>query len=554
MSSQAVKYAKTLKKSSGRKKRLSKERELPKLEDIRNVLAQRKLSRFIKAAWPFIDSAKYKHNWHIDAMSEHLEAVNDGHIKRLLINIPPRHMKSLEVSVFWPVWTWIQDVGLDDDGYPLLPLKGPGVKWLFASYAINLAIRDSVKCRRLMLSTWFLNNWGRFSGKDKDDQLYLTGDQNQKMRFENNHGGYRLATSVDGQLTGEGGDIIVVDDPHNVKQAESDIVREGTLQWWKESLSTRLNDPENGAYVIIMQRVHDKDLAGHVLAEEATEDGSDWVHLCLPARYETDHPFIDLQNSGRTINPLNFKDPRTEDGELLWPDRMGNKALTKLEVKLGPYATAGQMQQRPSPREGGIFQKSWFEGQIIPASEVPLGGVRLRSWDLAGSETDRAKYTAGVKMKRKDGDIYIIHVVRFRGTPGRVEKKLLSTAKKDGKKHPIGIPQDPGQAGKAQKRYLAKKLSGFIVRFRPETGDKVTRATAFSSQCEAGNVFLVEGDWNDDYIDELCMFDKGDYSDQVDASSNGFHMLMELAIDDQDIGSPVEVEKTGGISMSSSNN
>ncbi len=217
----------------------SKLYSVPNLEQVRAELAERSLADFIRLGWRYIDPSDFLTNWHIDAICEHLEAVTRGEIRRLLINVPPRHMKSIGVSVAWPAWTWLQKPG----GYKL---AGPHVRWLYASYAQTLSIRDSVKCRRLIESHWYQSNWG--------DRVCLTSDQNTKIRFDNDKQGYRLATSVDGALTGEGGDVVVVDDPHNVSEGDSPNVRNSTLAWWDEAMSTRLNDPKTGAYVVIMQR------------------------------------------------------------------------------------------------------------------------------------------------------------------------------------------------------------------------------------------------------------------------------------------------------------
>jgi hypothetical protein len=319
---------------------------VPSLKQVQLTLAKRSLSDFIRLYWRGIDPSIYCHNWHIDQICGHLQAVSAGKIRRLLITIPPRHMKSISVAVAWPAWSWLQDPG---------PLRGPQCRFLFASYGHSLSIRDSVKCRRLIESQLYQADWSQC--------FRLTSDQNTKVRFENNAGGYRLATSVDGALTGEGGDIIVVDDPHNVREAESEAVRDATLAWWNEALSTRLNDARTGAYVIIMQRVHERDLAGHVLREGG------WTHLCLPARYEPEHP------SGVS------GDRRKEPGELLWPERFGEAEIGEMEIRLGAYGTAGQLQQRPAPREGGMFELHWFE--IVRMA--PAKAKQVRYWDLAAS-------------------------------------------------------------------------------------------------------------------------------------------------------------------------
>src|SRR6266481_4002644 len=255
--------------------------------------AKRRLREFVRQAWPVVEPAtRFIPGWHLDAICEHLEAVTQGHIRNLLINIPPRHMKSLDVAVFWPAWEWI---------------RCPERRWLFSSYALSLSIRDSVKCRRLIQSAWYQSRWC--------DRFALTGDQNAKERFENDQTGYRLATSVGGAATGEGGDRVIVDDPHNVKEAESDTVRKGVIDWWDHVMSSRLNDPKSGAKVIIMQRVHEKDLSGHVLEQGGYE------HLCLPAEYE----------GNKRSTSIGWSDPRQEPGELLWPERFGTKEIEELK-------------------------------------------------------------------------------------------------------------------------------------------------------------------------------------------------------------------------------
>jgi len=225
---------------------------------VERELATRSLREFVSQAWSIVEPSRvFIPGWHIDAIIDHLEAVSYGHIRRLLINVPPRHMKSLLVSVFWPAWEWT---------------RWPERRWLYSSYAANLSARDSLVCRRLIESPWYRARWGHI--------FVLTGDQNVKTRFENNRSGYRLSTSVGGSVTGEGGDRLVCDDPHKVDEVESDGVRKGTLDWWDTTMSTRVNDPKTTAMVVVAQRCHQQDLSGHLL-----EQGG-WEHLCLPAEYE----------------------------------------------------------------------------------------------------------------------------------------------------------------------------------------------------------------------------------------------------------------------------
>ena len=275
----------------------------PSLETFEIEECRRSLSVYQRAAWHVVEPhVPYVHNWHIDAITDHLEAVTRGEIRNLLINIPPRHEKSLNVSVFWPTWVWTSQAY---------------VQWLYSSYVQALSTRDSVKCRRLIQSPWYQERWGHV--------FQMTGDQNVKTRYENNENGYRIATSVGGVGTGDGGDVIVVDDPHNVLEGESDKKREEVLVWWDEVMSTRLNDPQTGAKVIVMQRVHERDLSGHVLAQGGYE------HLMIRTEYV---PTTYVSVTG-------FKDPRTEEDELLWPERFTKKVIDDMKVVLGDYAFSG---------------------------------------------------------------------------------------------------------------------------------------------------------------------------------------------------------------------
>src|SRR5437764_12448684 len=270
------------------------------LDELDAEMASRSLREFVRQAWPIVEpSTPFVPGWHIDAIIEHLEAVTRGQIRNLLINVPPRHMKSLLVSVFWPAWEWI---------------RWPERRWLFSSYAAQLSIRDSVMCRRLIESPWYQTRWQHV--------FCLTGDQNTKGRFDNNRSGYRLATSVGGAATGEGGDHIITDDAHNVQEAKSDSIRKSTLDWFDVVMSTRVNDPKTAGKVVVMQRCHQQDLSGHLI-----EQGG-WEHLCLPAEYE----------GPPCVTTIGWSDPRKEPGELLWPAQFGAPEIEDLKRSLGSYA------------------------------------------------------------------------------------------------------------------------------------------------------------------------------------------------------------------------
>lgn len=483
---------------------------LPPLELLEAELQRRSLPAFIRAAWPFINPQPYVHNWHIDVIGEHLMAVSRGEIRHLIINIPPRHMKSISVCVGWPSWVWAQRPD------PKRPLLGAHVQFLYTSYSDRLSIRDSVKCRRVLQTHWYRK---RFVADLPPEQQWLfTGDQNAKTRFENNLGGYRIATSVDGMATGEGGNIVVVDDPHNVTQALSDVQREGAIMWWDETMSTRLNDPQRDCFVIIMQRLHERDLTGHVLAA----NHPNWTHLCLPARYEPDHPYVYA------------KDQRTVAGEPLWKGRFGEAELNDLQARMGSYAAAGQLQQRPAPREGGIFKREWFNARV---SAVPAYATAVRGWDLADTEESAKSpdpaYTASAKLYRHKGIYYLAHVTWKRTT--NADAELLAYAKADGRDCTVAYPQDPGQAGKSQTRQLATVLDGYPLYHSPESGSKETRAQLWANQAEVGNFVLVEtGDpvrdaWIPRFLDSTCSFPNAAHDDDVDAVSRAYEAHINIA-------------------------
>ena len=428
-------------------------------------------------------------------------------MRNLVINVPPRHAKSLIVSVFWPCWEWT---------------FAPERRWLFASYAAALSIRDSLKCRRLIESPWYQ---GRFGAR-----FALTSDQNAKVKFENDATGHRVATSVGGVATGEGGDRIVVDDPNNVLEAESEAVRTSTNLWWDESMSTRGNNPKTVVRVVVQQRVHDDDLSGHLLRRGGYE------HLCLPARYESTRTVFVRGKpqevpTGQVVTAIGFVDPRSKEGELLCPERFGEPELAALEHSLGALAAAGQLQQRPVPRGGQMFQRHWFE--VVPPPEPTFFLRLVRYWDKAGTQGGGA-YTAGVLVgEGRDGRFYLVDVVRDQVEAGPRKALIKQTALLDRRRYGARVviwqEQEPGSGGKEQAQSQVLELKGFAVHTERVTGDKETRAQPLASQAYGGNgygnVALCEGDWNEDFLAEITSFPRGKFKDQVDAAAGAFNKL-----------------------------
>jgi predicted phage terminase large subunit-like protein len=451
---------------------------------------RRSLKEFTKNSWGTIEPGRdFYDNWHIDAISDHLQAVVEGDIKRLIINIPPRHMKSISVAVALPAWTWTIQ---------------PEKKFLYASYAGSLSIRDSVKCRRLIDSRWYKEHFG--------EAFKLTTDQNQKQRFENDRTGQRIATSVDGALTGEGGDIIIIDDPHNVREAESSTVREGVLEWWDQAMQTRLNDPKTGAFIIIMQRVHETDLTGHILRNEY----NDWDHLCLPARYEIGHPTP-------TKSKLGFTDPRTKEGELLWPERIDVKTLDSLEKSLGSYASAGQLQQRPMPKGGGILKAEWW----VPWEKNDLPEIEyvLQSWDTAFSTKEKTSYSArttwGVFKERGMTCAIVLEMWYDRVTYPEL-RKLAQEAYQDWQ--PDAVLIEKKASGQSLLQDL--RMAGIpVLEYMPDR-DKEARAHASSALLEDGRIYFpFDKKWAKNLIDICASFPATDNDDIVDTCTQAWLRL-----------------------------
>ena len=467
-------------------------------EEIDCELATRSLGELVHQAWSIVEpSTPFVPGWHIDAIVEHLEAISRGQIRNLLINVPPRHMKSLLVSVFWPAWEWI---------------RWPERRWLFSSYAAQLSIRDSVKCRRLIESPWYQNRWGHL--------FALTSDQNTKGRFDNNRSGYRLSTSVGGAVTGEGGDRIVCDDPNNVNEVESDGVRKATNDWFDIVMSTRTNDPKTAGKVVVMQRCHQQDLSGHLL-----EQGG-WEHLCLPAEYE---------KSDR-VTSIGWRDPRTQHGELLWPERFGPPELESLKRSLGSYAAAGQLQQRPSPLEGGLLKRHWWRfwqppnanlppvmvqlpdgrQQAVVADVVAYVDEQIQSWDCTFKDSETSDFVVGQVWGRKNAAYLLLDQVRARMDFPATVKAIRGISRQ----RPAALAKliEDKANGSAVIQMLSLELPG-IIPVSPE-GGKVARAAGVSPLIESAHVFLPHPlymPWVTDFIEECANFPNGAHDDQVDA-------------------------------------
>lgn len=491
------------------------------------VDSEESLYAFVRLAWHVLHpNTPFIGGWAIETMCRHLEAVSRGDITKLLINVPPGCTKSMLTNVFLPAWEWG-------------PRGMPHLQYLSASYEKGLTTRDLVYCRDLIKSEWYQDKW----------PIKFKADDDGKSSYSNTKRGWRFATSVGAGTTGRRGQRFIIDDPHSVGLAESDTERATTRFWFTETTPTRFTDPKQAVYIVIMQRLHESDISGLII-----DQMKGWTHLVLPMEYDAEDgkyrcmtavpnpnaeprrvrrvradgdpiPYYVDDHEGELLWP---QDPRTEDGELLWPERFDEDSVEDLKSHFaaegGSYAVSCQLQQRPVPRGGGMFQRKDFT--VIDRAPDDLVSV-CRGWDLAASTTKQSAYTCGFKLGRRPAGGYVIlDVERFRGGPGEVMRRILATAERDGIECPISLPQDPGQAGKSQKAYMASELDGYAVHFSPETGSKEDRARPLSAQAEAGNLDMVRGAWNDALLAEACMFPAGKYKDQIDAASRAYSYLV----------------------------
>ena len=392
-----------------------------------------------------------------------------------MILMPPGSAKSTYASVIFPVWWFTQH---------------PRSTVISASHSLGLAQHFSRRARNLIILR------SRYLGFD------ITQSQRAVDTWTTNCGGDYLAVGVHGAITGRRADLVIIDDPiKSQADAESSRQRDHIWDWYRSDVMTRLKP--GGKVVLIMTRWHPEDLGGQLLDQAPAE----WRVVRLPALAEADDPL------GRPV------------GAPLWPEWEDHSALSRKRELIGERAWSALFQQRPLPAGDRLFSVARM---AIIQTDLDHAAV-VRAWDLAATGTtgqNDPDWTVGIKLSRQNSGRYtILDVVRIRGTPRQVEELILSTAQRDGIKVIVAIPEDPGQAGKSQMSYLTRQLAGFHVVSSRETGSKATRAMPLASQVEAGNLSLINAEWNRVLLDEMRDFPWGKKDDQVDALVRAFTTL-----------------------------
>lgn len=458
---------------------------------------------FVNFAWPVLEpSTKYVDNWHIHAICEHLQAITRGELTRLIINLPFRMLKSTLVSQAWPAWEW---------------LNTPSTQWLTASFAKDLAIRDAVNSRRIIESDAYQQCYG--------DLFAMTTDQNVKSRYENTARGTRFVTSTDAGATGFGGNRILVDDPLNAKEADSEIARNASIEWFRGTISTRFNNPKEDAAVIVHQRLHENDLTGFLLREQP----GIWEHLVLPMRHESKRMVtfggkVMEKDVSDIVTITGFSDPRTEEGELLHPARLDEEGVKILELSLGAYHTAAQLQQNPTSRGGVIFKRGdWKFYKALPTMDEVVLSLDCTFKGETG-KNKKVDFVALQVWGRKGSDKYLMKRIKERmGFSATVAQLKAVAAQYPG--YTAILIEDKANGPAVIETLQKERALSAVIAINPE-GGKTARAYAIQPEHEAGNLWLPDPSIDADietYLNELSAFPASVNDDETDATTQAIN-------------------------------
>jgi len=454
---------------------------------VRNI----SLKTFVREGWSLLEPVStLSWNWHLDLICYYLTLIRDREFRTLhpelegiIFNVPPRTMKSLLISVFFPIWAWITK---------------PSLRFMFVSYSEKLSTQHSILRRSLIESEWYKKDWG--------GQFSISRDQNVKSHYENSARGAMFSTGMQSTATGMGGDILIFDDPLNPEQAISQVEREAVNLRFDTTFRSRINDPATGVKIIIMQRLHELDLTGHVLARESSR----WKHVSLPAIAEKDA-------EPRQLSDGTHLDAR-KAGDLLWSERLPKSFLDSQRVGMGSWAFNGQYQQRPAPLDGGIIKRQWvrFYRQLPEKFEF-----MVQSWDCTFSGGNDNDFVAGQVWARSSGKYFMLPYRTYERLDfGPTMAAIKSCHAKFPQAHAVLIEDKAN--GPAIISELQKEIPG-VVAVNPE-GGKLARAQATAPLWEAGSIELPDPQifgitWMEDYLHNMCAFPKAAHDDDVDATS-----------------------------------
>lgn len=449
-------------------------------------LCRRSLAEFAKRSWLVLEPvAELKWGWALDAICLHLEAVTDGRINRLLMNVPPGSMKSLLTGVIWPAWEWG-------------PKNLPEMRYIGTAHEETLAIRDSRKCRDLIKSEWYQELW----------PVELARDLDGKREFGNTRKGIRQARSFT-SMTGVRGDRVILDDPISADSANSELKLEAVRIAFTETLPTRINN-EKSAIVVVMQRLHEKDVSGII-----KKMGLPYTHLCIPMRFDP---------ANRCTTEIGWTDPRTIEGELMFPERFGELQVTELEKTLGSYGAAGQLQQRPAPRGGGIIKESWFRMYEVKP-QLEFRTIHADTAQKTGQANDYSVFQCWGRSIV--GQAVLLDQIR-----GKWEApELLTQARAFWLKH-IGLDKSILRSMTVEDKVSG---TGLIQTLRREgipilpiqrNNDKISRAHDAAPFIESGNVLLpIDASWLSDFLSECSSFPGGAHDDQLDPMFDAIKLI-----------------------------
>ena len=445
-------------------------REIQLLNELEKRECEASLAQFCRSAWHIIEpGTKLTWNWHLESICGYLMAFHYGELpdKRLIINVPPGTLKSILVSVMYPAWVWIHT---------------PEERYLTITNEQGLAIRDALRMKQIITSQWFQSKW----------PLALQSDQNEKTLYANDKRGFRQSQGITASNTGKRGDILVIDDPIDAKHAFSDVIRQGVNDTWDQSLSSRLNHLEESGVLLIMQRLHEDDLSGHLLKKVKSK----WTVLSIPMRYEG-HPTFD---AGKDIGRPELNDPRTKKGELLFAKRFTERAVQSLEEDLGEYGTSGQLQQRPVPAGGGILKKHWW--RIWPDDvKLPICDHVFHSWDTAFSEADMktAAFSACTRWGifwHEERERYCILALGMWFERLGYDELRSKLKELDKKYNPDANLIEKKSTGISLIQDLRRASPGKVRAYSPGRGeDKISRAHSVSPILQSGLVYVPNKVW-----------------------------------------------------------